>query len=72
MTIKSAHYNYFLENVINNLNVVIESTGVPQLTIPQLENYELKFPSDLSEERKIGELFSKIDNLITLHQQVIV
>lgn len=68
LSIKSKHYNHFLENAINNLNVVVESTGVPQLTVPQLENYELKFPNNLAEELKIGEFFNKLDNLITLHQ----
>ena len=68
LTIKSKHYNYFLENAINNLNVVVESTGVPQLTVPQLENYEIQFPKDLNEETQIGNLFKQIDNLITLHQ----
>ena len=68
LTIKSKHYNYFLENAINNLNVVVESTGVPQLTVPQLENYEIKFPNDSREEIQIGNLFNQIDNLITLHQ----
>jgi len=71
LTIKSKHYNYFLENAINNLNVVVESTGVPQLTVPQLENYEIQFPKDLNEETQIGNLFKQIDNLITLHQQII-
>ena len=69
LSIKSKHYNHFLENAINNLNVVVESTGVPQLTVPQLENYELKFPNNLAEELKIGKFFNKLDNLITLHQR---
>ena len=68
LTIKSKHYNYFLENAINCVNIVVESTGVPQLTVPQLENYEIKFPKDNNEEIKIGNLFNKLDNLITLHQ----
>ena len=68
-TIKSKHYNYFLENAINCVNIVVESTGVPQLTVPQLENYEIKFPKDNNEEIKIGNLFNKLDNLITLHQR---
>ena len=36
LAIRSNHDCYFLENAINNQNVVVESTGVPQLTVPQL------------------------------------
>ena len=69
LTIKSNHDVYFLENVINTLKIVIESTGVPQLTVPQLAKYELCFPRELAEETSIGLLFKNLDNLITLHQR---
>ena len=49
--------------------MVSESTGVPQLTVPQLEKYEIKFPKTLEEEKQIGNIFVQIDNLITLHQR---
>ena len=68
LSLKSNHYNHFLARAINNLNVVSESTGVPQLTVPQLEKYEIKFPKTLEEEKQIGNIFVQIDNLITLHQ----
>lgn len=69
LAIRSRHDCYFLENAINNHKVVVESTGVPQLTVPQLSSYDICFPSDIEEEVKIGEYFHKLDTLITLHQR---
>ena len=69
LTIRSHHECYFLENAINNHKVVVESTGVPQLTVPQLSSYDIFFPSNIEEEAKIGEFFHSLDNLITLHQR---
>ena len=59
-----------LENVINTLKIVIESTGVPQLTVPQLAKYEVAFPRQLDEEEHIGAFFKQLDHLITLHQRM--
>lgn len=58
-----------MENSINILRIVVESTGVPQLTVPQLAKYELYFPKTLNEEKVIGKYFHNLDNLITLHQR---
>jgi type I restriction enzyme S subunit len=69
ISIRSNHDCYFLENAINNHKVVVESTGVPQLTVPQLSLYDIYFPKDLKEEEKIGTYFQNLDNLITLHQR---
>ena len=69
LAIRSHHDSYFLENAINNHKVVVESTGVPQLTVPQLSSYDIFFPSSIEEEAKIGEYFHRLDNLITLHQR---
>ena len=69
LAIRSNHDCYFLENAINNQNVVVESTGVPQLTVPQLSSYDICFPKDIREEEKIGAYYKKLDNLITLHQR---
>lgn len=69
LSIKSKHNNIFLANAINQVKVVSESTGVPQLTVPQVEKYEINFPIEISEENKIGEFFTNLDNLITLHQR---
>ena len=69
LAIRSNHDCYFLENAINNHKVVIESTGVPQLTVPQLSSYDFCFPKDIMEEKKIGTYFNQLDHLITLHQR---
>ena len=69
LSVKSEHDVFFLENAINTLKIVIESTGVPQLTVPQLAKYEVAFPRQLDEEEHIGAFFNQLDNLITLHQR---
>ena len=69
LSIKSNHNVFFLENAINTIKIVIESTGVPQLTVPQLAKYEIPLPKSLDEEEKIGIYFRNINNLITLHQR---
>ena len=69
LTIKSNHDVFFLENAINILNIVIESTGVPQLTVPQLTKYAIYFPNFVAEEEKIGAFFHHLGHLITLHQR---
>ena len=55
LSLKSEHDVIFLENAINTQKIVIESTGVPQLTAPQLGRYKIfsppspsKLPSVLS------------------------
>ena len=68
LAIRSHHDCYFLENAINNHKIAVESTGVPQLTAPQLSSYDISFPSSIEEEAKIGEYFHSLCNLITLHQ----
>lgn len=69
LSIKSDHDVYFLENAINTLKIVVESTGVPQLTVPQLAKYEISFPTSPDEEEKIGSYYHNLDNLITLQQR---
>lgn len=68
LSLTTAHDVDFIEHAINNLKIVSESTGVPQLTVPQLSNYKIPITS-IIEERKIGLFISKLDNLITLHQR---
>ena len=69
LAIRSNHDCYFLENAINNHKVVVESTGVPQLTVPQLSSYSIFFPKNIEEETRIGEYFRSLDQLITLHHR---
>lgn len=69
LTLETNHDVDFLENAINTLSIVNESTGVPQLTVPQLSKYIVSIPPTLEEEKKIGEYLLSMDNLITLHQR---
>ena len=69
LAVKSKHNVYFLENSINNHKVIQESTGVPQLTVPQLGNYYLYFPPTIEEEDAIGLFIQKVDLIITLKQR---
>ena len=67
LSITSWHNVYFLENAINNHQIVQESTGVPQLTVPKLASYKLFFPKNLEEEIKIGNFIDNIDKLINYY-----
>ena len=69
LTVKTNHDVDFLENAINLKGFVVESTGVPQLTVPKLKGLELFFPVDKTEELQIGNFFVNLDKLITLHQR---
>ena len=69
LSFRSKHDVFFMENAINTLNIIVESTGVPQLTVPQLSQYEIFFPPTIDEEKAIGTFLYRIDNLITLHQR---
>lgn len=68
LAVKSEHDVDFLENAINEHKVLVESTGVPQLTSPQLGSYKIFFPR-YEEEKRIGSFFKQLDDTITLHQR---
>lgn len=68
LSLRSDYDVIFLENAINTKNIVIESTGVPQLTVPQLGSYKIFLPS-LPEQRAIGSFFQELDQLIILQQR---
>lgn len=61
----------FLENAINRKNIFIESTGVPQLTIPQLGNVQIGTPT-FGEQTQIGNFFQNLDQSIALHEKKLV
>lgn len=69
LSVKSSHNVYFLKESINNHKVLVESTGVPQLTVPQFSKYRIWFPRTIREENKIGEYFRELNSLIGLHQR---
>jgi type I restriction enzyme S subunit len=58
----------YLEEIINIINFAIESTGVPQLTVPQISSYAIFVPC-LEEQTKIANFLSAIDRKIDLVSQ---
>ncbi len=57
----------FFAEQINYARIFIESTGVPQLTAPQLSKIKVKRPS-LPEQRKIADLLSAVDDIIAAQE----
>lgn len=49
---------------------VFESTGVPQLTVPQINRIKIPLP-DIQEQNKIAEVLSDTDNLISSLEKLI-
>lgn len=63
--------SYYLTQFINQyVSFPLESTGVPQLTVPQIENIEIDLP-DFAQQVAIAEALSDIDNLISSMQKLI-
>lgn len=60
----------FGEHAINAIRKYEESTGVPQLTAPQLGAYSIKYPS-IDEQVKIGKFFALIDRKIATQSKLI-
>jgi len=69
VSVKISHDVHFLKESINNHRVIVESTGVPQLTVPQLSKYRICFPAAILEESQIGGYFREVDRLIGLHHR---
>lgn len=69
LSVVSKHDVDFLAESINQNDIVLESTGVPQLTVPALANYLLCFPPTIKEEKRIGQYFSQLNHLLPLHQR---
>lgn len=57
----------YLENQINSMRILNESTGVPQLTAPQLGNYKVYHPK-IEEQTAIGTLFRTLDDLLSSYK----
>jgi type I restriction enzyme S subunit len=54
---------FFAEFINSRVKFAIESTGVPQLTAPQISNYQLAVPP-YHEQRAIAEALSDVDGLL--------
>ncbi len=61
---------FFAEFINNRISFVIESTGVPQLTVPQISRYELPSPR-YAEQSAIATALSDTDALIESLEQLI-
>jgi len=57
----------YLENQINSMRILNESTGVPQLTAPQLGKYKVYHP-EIEEQSAIGNLFRTLDDLLASYK----
>ena len=60
----------FWANAINNTRIFVESTGVPQLTAPQLAKIKIYYPS-LQEQEKIAAFLTLIDKKIEKQKELI-
>ena len=61
----------YLENQINSMRILNESTGVPQLTAPQLGNYKVYHPK-IEEQSAIGTLFRTLDDLLSSYKDNLI
>ncbi|MCD8043591.1 MAG: restriction endonuclease subunit S [Tannerellaceae bacterium] len=59
---------FFFEYCINRMSIFVESTGVPQLTAPQISSYTISYPK-VSEQQKIASFLTTVDKRITLLTQ---
>ena len=60
----------FWANTINNTRIFVESTGVPQLTAPQLAKIKIYYPS-LPEQEKIAAFLTLIDKKIEKQKELV-
>lgn len=71
LTPKIALYGQFITEYINfRKPFFVESTGVPQLTAPQIANIQILFPP-LPEQQKIAEIISTWDKAIEKQSRLI-
>ena len=52
---------YFSEYINSKIEFILEVTGVPQLTAPQISQYKVGFPKAKAEQTRIAQILSDID-----------
>lgn len=52
---------FFSEYINNKIQFAYESTGVPQLTGPQISKYSVFYPLELKEQNAIAQILSDMD-----------
>ena len=68
-------YPYFLYDLLQTKDLQAQvadkaSNGTqPNLSMRELEKFPVDVPSNLEEQKKIGDYFRSLDHLITLHQR---
>ncbi|WET04339.1 restriction endonuclease subunit S [Flavobacterium sp. YJ01] len=60
----------YLQEIINTINFAIESTGVPQLTVPQISDYLITIPC-FEEQTKIADFLLSIDSKIDIENHLL-
>ena len=61
---------YVTELINSYVKFPLESTGVPQLTVPQIENIEISLPA-IEVQRKIANALSDVDGMISSLEKLI-
>ena len=61
---------YVTELINSYVKFPLESTGVPQLTVPQIENIEISLPT-IEVQRKIANALSDMDSMISSLEKLI-
>ena len=68
---KSCDLRFITEYINNFVEFALESTGVPQLTAPQISKYVVALPSIVDEQKAIAEALSDADGLIEALSELI-
>lgn len=62
----------YIKNIINfKVRFANESTGVPQLTAPQIGKYNIEIIENIKEQKAIADTLTNIDNFIDSLQKII-
>ena len=65
---KNTEYVYYMLTKFD-IKQLSFGTGQPLVKASELKNLDLKMPTQIEEQHKIGSFFFQLDNLITLHQR---
>ena len=52
-----------------DLTELVQVGALPSFNATDVENIDIKMPTDMNEQRVIGQYFANLDHLITLHQR---
>ncbi len=61
----------YVKNMINNINFISESTGIPQLTAPQAGKYTIDIFSDIKKQNEIADCFINMEHFIYSLEELI-